>query len=188
MRSGLKICPLKPQWKVSFTKGQHLCSASLPQGFSLQFSQIQPDFTNDFASWIVHLLAGLIFTENIVPSHEFWLYQMGTDFSPTLGSLGHPICCVYDQGFIGRVESNCRGGPALAPHCSVERSGQSPGKSWHDACWGGLPYSLTDLYSFIFMCLLITLPYFSYIPFIGFYSFTTAIKQAGETPAAASLM
>lgn len=69
VRSGLKEdCPLKQQWKVSFTKGQHLPSASLPQGFSLQFSQIQPDFTNNFASWIVHLLAGLIFTENVVTS------------------------------------------------------------------------------------------------------------------------
>ena len=44
----------------------------------------------------------------------------------------------------------------LAPQCSMERSGQSPGKSWHDACWGELPYSLTDLYSFIFMSLLLT--------------------------------
>jgi len=67
VRSGLKEnCPLKPQWKVSFKKGQQLSFDSLPQGFLLQFSQIQPDFINDFASWIFHLWAGLIFAEKLV--------------------------------------------------------------------------------------------------------------------------
>lgn len=76
--SGLKEKrPLKPQRKVSFTKGQHLPSASLPQGFALQFSQIQPDVTNDSTSWIVRLLAGLRFTDSIVPSSMGELMEVG---------------------------------------------------------------------------------------------------------------
>lgn len=94
MRSGLKEnFPLKPQWKFSFAKGQHLPSGSFPRGFSLQFSHIQPDFTNDFASWIFCLLAALIFTESIVPSsmgEPMELGDQGFSRCPTLLSPGCP--------------------------------------------------------------------------------------------------
>lgn len=67
VRSDLKEnCFWKPQWEVSCTKGQHLPSASLSQGFWLQLSPIQPVFMDNFASGIAHLLTGLVFTENMV--------------------------------------------------------------------------------------------------------------------------
>lgn len=101
MRSGLKEnCPLKPQLEVSFTEGNIFPLPSSPTDFHCnfpKFSLISPTILN---SWIVHFLAGLIFTENIlhVPGSMWELMEVGDQaFSLTL--LSPSYSQVFSQHF-----------------------------------------------------------------------------------------
>lgn len=101
MRSGLKEnCPLKPQLEVLFTEGNIFLLPSSPKDFHCnfpKFSLISPTILN---SWIVHFLAGLIFTENILvwPGSIWELMEVG-DQAFSLTFLSPSYSQVFSQHF-----------------------------------------------------------------------------------------
>lgn len=151
MRSGLKEnCPLKPQLEVSFTEGSIFPLPSSPKDFHCnfpKFSLISPTILN---SWIVHFLAGLIFTENIlhVPGSMWELMEVGDQafsltFSPQATHRSSPSTSSISV-------------PSQPPMSSGTDSPRCTGKSWashllcawprlygevEDNCRGGLVFA-----------------------------------------------